>query len=67
MEGEGEEGPLFGAKGLGADGVHAHRQAFQDGVGGDVGEAQAQGAPGELHFALASKEDDGHGGARVHH
>lgn len=54
-----QDGPSPGSEGLAADGVHPDGKAFEDGVAGDVAEAEGQRAPSELHLAQVAQEEHG--------
>lgn len=56
-----EELPVAGAVRLPADGVHGGAEAGEDGEAGDIGEAEAEGAGGELEVAEAAEEGGGDG------
>ncbi|PUZ71611.1 hypothetical protein GQ55_2G327400 [Panicum hallii var. hallii] len=60
-----EEVRAPGPEGLAADGVHPAGEAGEDGVPGDVGEAEREGAAGEGQLAEAAEEHHGHEGAHV--
>ncbi|RCV12591.1 hypothetical protein SETIT_2G281200v2 [Setaria italica] len=54
-----------GPERLAADGVHPAGEAGEDGVAGDVGEAEREGAAGEGQLAEATEEHHGNQGAHV--
>ncbi|BAT09033.1 Os09g0524001 [Oryza sativa Japonica Group] len=53
------------AERLAANRVHPAGEAGEDGVAGDVGEAERERAAGERELAEAAEEDHGHQGAQV--
>lgn len=59
LQTEAKEGELLGSKGLAADGLHADGEAGEDGVAGNVGEADGEGAAGEGELAEAAEEEHG--------
>lgn len=65
VEGEGDEGEVVGAESLAAHGLHAHGEAGEDRVSGDVGEADGEGAASELGAAEAAHAYDGDEAAEV--
>ncbi|CAL5063278.1 unnamed protein product [Urochloa decumbens] len=60
-----EEVGAPGAERLAAHGVHPAGEAGEDGVAGDVGEAESEGAAGERKLAEPAEEHHGHKGAHV--
>lgn len=60
-----QEGEFFSTKGLAANGLHAHGQARQDRVPGDVSEGQGEGPTGQGEVAEAAEEKHGDHGPGV--
>ena len=56
MEGEAKKFALFSTMSLTTNGFHSHGEAGEDGVAGDVGEADGEGAAGERKLAETAKK-----------
>uniref|UniRef100_A0A5K1GXI9 Uncharacterized protein n=1 Tax=Nymphaea colorata TaxID=210225 RepID=A0A5K1GXI9_9MAGN len=56
---------FLGSERLAADGLHPHCQAGDDGVAGDVGEADGERTAREFHLAERAQEEHGDHGSGV--
>lgn len=65
MEGRAEQGWSMCSNSLAAQWLHAHCEAREDRVAGDIGETNGEGTAGKGETAKAAKEDHGDEGTRV--
>lgn len=65
MERQAEEAVALRAEGLPAYGLHAHGEPREDGIAGDVGEPDGEGASGERQVAEATKKQHGDHGPGI--